>query len=138
MNWTGIIFLAPYIINFSCLYGRKIKWANSIYRWVVVCALAIVAVIMLQSNHDVPKFIVVGLIGPLLFSLLDLGARLISFKLHDRDMYLWLRYSPDFENSVYSNEREIRWSDRILSVILLFSIILMPFMLMVLSKKLTF
>ena len=130
----GII--APMLINFILLFNRKKKWALSKYRWYFVLSLSILGVFIYILTNDESldgrtKLAIWGLLTPLIFTLIDVAFRNYSKQLHNRDLYLWLRDSNDIDDSKLSGGKHVKGSDRILSMILLFTVIFLPLIILV-------
>jgi hypothetical protein len=128
--------IAPMLINFILLFNRKKKWALSKYRWYFVLSLSILGVFIyiLTNNESLygrTKLAIWGLLTPLIFSLMDVAFRNYSKQLHNRDLYLWLRGSNDIDDSKLSGGKHVKGSDRILSMILLFTVIFLPLIIIV-------
>ena len=130
----GII--APMLINFILLFNRKKKWALSKYRWYFILSLSILGVFIytLTNNESLDgrtKLAIWGLLTPLIFTLIDVTFRNYSKQLHNRDLYLWLRGSNDIDDSKLSGGKHVKGSDRILSMILLFTVIFLPLLILI-------
>lgn len=128
--WT-IIVLFPVLINFILLFNRKKKWVKSRYKWLVIILYSgIGAVLWLleieEANND-QKLLYWSFFVPLAFSLINYICMKLSYGIHKRDMYLWLKGSSDIDDRKFSGGKHVKASDRFFSIILLFSIFILPF-----------
>ncbi len=138
MNITKVAILAPILMNFILLFNRKKKWVISSYKWYVVIGLLFISIIILSFTNiellDGNQLLAIwGMMTPTIFSLLDYLFRIISKKIHNRDLYLWLRGSSDIDDSKISGGKHVKTSDRVFSMILLFTIIVLPFMILIIK-----
>ncbi len=138
MKPEAIIFISPLLINFILLYARKKKWARSKFKWLVVVTLFAIGFFMFQNpdylEFKTPRIASWSIMTPLIFSILDFLIMRLSYSIHNRDLYLWLRGSTEIDDSRFSGGKHVRGSDRIFSLILLFSVIFLPFAGMLIFK----
>lgn len=138
MKPEAIIFISPLLINFILLYARKKKWARSKSKWLVVVTLFAIGFFMFQNpdylEFRTPRIASWSIMTPLIFSILDFLIMRLSYSIHNRDLYLWLRGSTEIDDSRFSGGKHVRGSDRIFSLILLFSVIFLPFAGMLIFK----
>ena len=124
-----VIMAAPILINFILLFNRKKKWVKNKYKWYLLIVLAITGVLLFYYKGSYMNEILIkwAFFTPLVFSIIDFSIMKLSYLIHNRDLYLWLRGSDDIDNTKLSGGKHVRASDRIFSFILLFSIIILPF-----------
>jgi hypothetical protein len=131
MEIKALAVIIPYLINFILLYNRKKNWAKGKNRWFGVSVLFLTGLVILlivkEPEINKYKFVVWGIMTPFIFSVIDYIFKNLSFSLHDRDLYLWLRGSSDIDDSKLSGGKHVRASDRIFSMIMLFTVIFLPF-----------
>jgi len=136
MNLSLIGIIGPMLLNFFLLFNRKKKWAQSVYKWYLVLGLLIASLLILAYS-DIKlldgreKLAIWGLTTPFIFSLLNNLFKIISIQIHNRDLHLWLRGSNDIDDSKLSGGKHVKGSDRILSIILLFTVIFLPLFILV-------
>lgn len=133
---TLIGIIGPMLVNFTILFNRKKKWIVNIYRWYMVLGMFLVSLLILTFSNteflDERQMLAIwGLMTPAIFSLLDYFFKIISLQIHNRDLYLWINGSNDIDGSKLSGGKHVRASDRILSMILLFSVLILPFLILV-------
>lgn len=129
-----IVFLGvigPFVLNFILLFNRKKRWATSVYRWIVVYGMLLIALsIVIFSDIDAlykeKIYAIWGLMTPSIFSFLDYLLKSLSEQIHDRDLYLWLKGSSEIDESKFSGGSHVKASDRLFSMILLFSVTFLP------------
>lgn len=123
------IMAAPILINFILLFNRKKKWVKNKYKWYLLIVLAITGVFLFYYKGSYMNEILIkwAFFTPLIFSIIDFSVMKLSYLIHNRDLYLWLRGSDDIDNTKLSGGKHVRASDRIFSFILLFSILILPF-----------
>lgn len=129
-NIITVVILTPLILNFLLLYNRKQKWVKSKYKWFAVIALYIVGISFYINNNEVKvteKLFQWAFITPLVFSIFDFIIMKLSYAIHNRDLYLWLRHSGDIDDEKLSGGKKVKSSDRIFSMFLLFLILVLPF-----------
>lgn len=138
MKLEAIIFITPLLINFILLYARKKKWTRSKFKWLIVVILFAIGLFTFQNpdylDFTIPRIVSWSIMTPLIFSILDILIMLLSYSVQNRDLYLWLRGSTEIDDSLFSGGKHVRGSDRILSLILLFSVIFLPFAGMLIFK----
>lgn len=126
MNINTVGILIPFIMNFILLFKRKKKWAQSGYRWTLVLAMFFASLILFLSRNsiklEIPNNVIWGFMTPLIFSLIDRGLTKLSYAIHSRDLYLWLRGSVDIDDSRFSGGKHVRASDRVFSMLMLLSV----------------
>jgi len=134
MNFIAFGIIGFMFLNGILLYGRQSKWVRSRYKWLVALVLfltgGIVLLIHRSKTFDVNLFFA-ECMTPAVFSVLDYGLERLSFKLHNRKLYLWLRWSDDIDNK----NLKFKTSDRIFSIFLLYTIIALLILPIVLLKK---
>lgn len=126
-----IFFLMLYIININLLYNRKKKWAKSTFKWYFVILLACIGVVLMYIEGNIRNDLLLNstFFTPFIYSIIDLSFTKLSFYIHNRDLYLWLRNSNDIDNSKLSGGKHVRASDRLFSIILLLLVITLPILL---------
>ncbi|RIJ45479.1 hypothetical protein D1614_22650 [Maribellus luteus] len=138
MKLEAIIFISPLLINFILLFARKKKWTRTKAKWLFVIVLFVIGLVAFQNpnyfDFRIPRIVSWSIMTPLIFSILDFLIMRLSYSIQNRDLYLWVRGSEDIDNSRFSGGNHVRGSDRVLSLILLFSVILLPFVGMLIFK----
>lgn len=111
-------------VNFILLYTRRKKWFPNSVRWSFTSLLSLLGIYHFFNNTAINKddAFLFGwcLVTPLIFNSLDRCLKLLSLKINNRDLYLWLRGSDD----QYKND--LNGWDRFFSIILLFALIALP------------
>lgn len=133
MDLKIIAVIFPFVLNFTLLFNRKKKWAKSEYRWILVFAMFIAGLIIFLSRNKI-EIEVWGIMTPMIFAIIDYGFKRLSYSIHNRDLYLWVRGSSDINDFTFSGGKHVRASDRIFSMIMLFSVIFLPFIGMIILK----
>jgi len=127
------VTVALWMSNFFLLFKRHRQWVHSPSKWYVDILLfatgMVVVVLNTPSNPDF-NFLSGVTMTPLLSSLAAYGFKKLSFAIHGRDFYLWLRGSKDESD----NTTEFRASDRIISILLMYIFLGLPILLLVLLK----
>lgn len=138
MKLEAIIFISPLLINFILLYARKKKWVRSKFKWLIITILFGFGLFTFNnpefSHFAIPRIVSWSIMTPLIFSILDLLIMRLSYIFQNRDLYLWLRGSTEIDDSRFSGGKHVKGSDRVLSLILLFSVIFLPFAGMLIFK----
>jgi hypothetical protein len=127
------IAMAFWMSNFILLFNRQSNWAQSNYRWYIAIFLFLSGAVLLHLNksHDYQVGLAfMGMMTPAFFLLIDHGFKKLSFAIHNRDFYLWLRGSADLTN----NKIQFKASDRIISILLLYVTIGFPIFTVLLLK----
>ena len=136
-----IIIILPLVVNYIMLFNRKKKWVKSKYKWFIQIFFSLIGILLYfytennneNSTHE--KLVQWAFITPLMFSILDYTLMKLSFMIHNRDLYLFLKGSDDIDYRKISGGKHVKASDRIFSFILLFSIIILPFFILFFIKK---
>lgn len=119
MSLGFIVFLLLWSTNFVLFNCRRSNWVKSKYKWYVVITLFVVGVVLYltykSTVYDV-NFLFACITAPAFYSLIDYGFERLSFEIHHRDFYLWIKGSSD----LWNKEIQFKASDRIFSVLLLF------------------
>ena len=138
MKFEAIIFIVPFLINFILLYARKKKWTRSKFKWLIVIISFIIGLVAFQNpdyfDLSIPRQVGWSIMTPLMFSIIDFLIMRLSFSIQNRDLYLWLRGFSEIDDSKFSGGKHVKGSDRILSLLLLFSVLFLPFMGMLIFK----
>jgi hypothetical protein len=138
MKPEAIILISSLVLNFILLYARKKKWSRTKFKWFVVAILFVIGFFMFQNpdylDFTVPRIASWSIMTPLIFSILDFLIMRLSYSIHNRDLYLWLRGSTEIDDSRFSGGKHVRGSDRLFSLILLFSVLFLPFAGMLIFK----
>jgi hypothetical protein len=138
MKLEAIIFIVPFLINFILLYARKKTWARSKFKWLILIISFVIGFVAFQNPDyfDLPisRQASWSIMTPLMFSILDFLIMHLSYSIQNRDLYLWLRGSTEIDDSKFSGGKHVKGSDRIFSLILLFSVIFLPFAGMLIFK----
>jgi len=137
-NIITFVIVAPLLINFILLYNRKEKWVKNKYKWFAVMTLSIVGISFYINNIEVKvteKLFQWAFITPLIFSIFDFIIMKLSYAIHNRDLYLWLRHSGDIDDKKLSGGKKVKSSDRIFSMFLLILIIVLPFAILFFNKS---
>ncbi|WP_281336835.1 hypothetical protein [Flavobacterium eburneipallidum] len=128
LNITAIVSVIPLFINFILLYNRKKKWVKNKYKWFAVMIFFLVGICLYtNSNEFDEKSCGWAFVTPFLFSVFDFIIMKLSYAIHNRDLYLWLRGSSDIDDKKFSGGKKVKTSDRIFSFFLLFLIIILPY-----------
>jgi hypothetical protein len=138
MKPEAIILISSLVLNFILLYARKKKWSRTKFKWFVVAILFVIGFFMFQNpdylDFTVPRIASWSIMTPLIFSILDFLIMRLSYSIHNRDLYLWLRGSTEIDDSRFRGGKHVRGSDRLFSLILLFSVLFLPFAGMLIFK----
>lgn len=125
-----ILILSPMFVNYVLLFNRKKKWVRNEYKWYVVFVISLSSFLLYfigfehKTNYD---FLVhYAFVTPLIISILEFLFRKLSYAIHKRDFYLWLRGSSEIDDTQFSGGKKVRNSDRLISLILIFSVIFLP------------
>ncbi len=128
-----IVFLVPIFINFILLYLRKRRWVRNKYKWCFLLILAIISFYIFVTNYSnsstTEKMLEWTWMTPIIFSLVDLILMKLSFLIHDRDFYLWLRGSSEIDDTKLGGSH-IKNTDRFFSMFLLIFLIASPFIIL--------
>jgi hypothetical protein len=136
-----VIMVTPILINFILLFNRKKKWVKNKYKWYILILLSIVGIFLFynpeiyKDNSSDQKLVQWAFLTPLIFSIIDFSVMKLSYLIHNRDIYLWLKGSNDIDERKLSGGKHVRASDRLFSFILLFSIIILPFFILFFIDK---
>ena len=123
-------YIIGIIISFGLsllmLYKRKEKWFSekrTLY-WIVGSFLTSIIGLTLSTNNHY-RFLFYSLIVPPIFFFMDKLFKYLSFKIHDRDFYLYLRGSKEINDSLsgLGKNKHIKASDILFSFGLLILII---------------
>lgn len=79
------------------------------------------------GNYTDQRLIQWAFMTPLVFSVIDYALLKASFLLHNRDLYLWLRGSSEIDDSKFSGGKHVKVSDRLFSIFLLITLLILPF-----------
>jgi hypothetical protein len=119
MGFGMWVFMAFWMSNFILLFNRQSKWVQSNYKWHIAIVLFVAGAILWylekSANYQI-NLVFLGMTTPAFFSLIDYGFKKLSFAIHRRDFYLWLRGSADLNN----HKLQFKASDRIISILLLY------------------
>jgi hypothetical protein len=120
---SGIIVIGFMMVNLILFIFRADNWVRNKYKWYTVIILFLAGLILLllpyfQQLKD-RTFVFWAFMTPAVFSVIDYWFGRISYYLQGRDFYLWLRG--------YDKNLKIKWSDRILTVLLLYMTLLITF-----------
>lgn len=130
MYLKEICILLPFILNFVLLFNRKKKWVKSKYRWTLVAFMFLIALVLYLTNlykvYQIPQLILWSFMTPLIFSLINYAFKIMSYNIHNRDLYLWIRGSTEIDSYSLSGGKHVKASDRVFSMILLFLVIFLP------------
>ena len=105
------------------LVSRRSKWLREKYLLYIVIVLAIVSIILLAMYKisDIDRALAFcSFASPAVFLLIDYGFKKLSFSIHGRDYYLWLRGSSDI--GIY----KFKATDRLFSILMLFITVALP------------
>ena len=113
-------------LSLLMLYKRKEKWFSEkrTIIWIIGATLtSILGLILSNNNHF--RFLFYYLIVPPLFFIMDRLFKYLSFKIHDRDFYLYLQGSKEINDTLsgLGKNKHIKASDIIFSFSLLILII---------------
>ena len=129
-----IITMTPMVINFILLNFRKKKWIRNKYKWYLFVTFATVSFYMFFVDYEISstneKLLEWAWMTPLVFSLVDFIFMKLSFSIHNRDFYLWLRGSSEIVEKKLSGGPHVRASDRFFSMFLLFFTFCLPFLIL--------
>ena len=113
------------------LFGRRQNWVRNKYTLYAVFLLFAIGLtfLLIYRFNDVDKALEFwALMSPALILLIDYGFAMLSFSIHGRDYYLWLKGSSDL------NVMKFAATDRIFSILMLYITLAMPFLILVLVK----
>lgn len=134
-----IIIITPLLINYILLFNRNKKWVKNQYKWYILILLSFIGMFYYIENHEDnntdQKLVQWAFITPLVFSILDYAFMKLSYIMHNRDLYLWLKGSSNIDDRKLSGGKKVKASDRLFSFILLFSIIILPFFILIFIDK---
>ena len=132
-----VIMVTPLLINFILLFNRKKKWVKNKYKWYILILLSFTGIFLFYYNGSYKNEILIqwAFFTPLVFSIIDFTFMKLSFLIHNRDLHLWLKGSNDIDDTKLSGGKHVRASDRFFSLILLFSIIILPFIILFFIDK---
>jgi hypothetical protein len=123
------IILGCFMLNFITLNGRRSVFVRNpyyLYFIIVLFGIGIVGVVVSTLNAQLWAPAFWGLTIPFIFLAIDYGFAKISFSLHGRDYYLWLKGSPDLVLN------DFKASDKFFSILMLLLsmlIMVLPFIL---------
>ncbi len=128
IDYVIIGICISYGVSFTLLYTRKQKWNSNSLRWRITGVLFIIGFLVLlnKSNNKDFMFFSWCLITPIIYNLLDRIFKKISELKNNRDFYLWLRGSFEIDDSLFGKNPHVKGLDRLFSIILIMSIILLP------------
>lgn len=108
------------------LYTRSFSWAKPALRWIVCGVLFIYGLFRFyyKSETQVDDFMLNWcLCMPLFYYSIDRFFRFLSFKIYNRDFILWLKNSPEIDDSWGAKNPHVKAFDIVFSVSLLVVII---------------
>ncbi|HEY6505948.1 MAG TPA: hypothetical protein VIZ28_18365 [Chitinophagaceae bacterium] len=112
------------------MYNRKKSWATAKLRWTVCGILflsGLLCILSEKAKADKNFYLFAWcLLTPAIYNTLDRLFKFISEKKYNRDFYLWLRYSGEIDYTLFGKNPHVNWLDKFFSLILLFSIALLP------------
>ncbi len=135
MNFKLIISVALAMANFLLLFNRKTSWFKSQYKCYLVITLFIIGILLILIKPPKGLFVSIlfsSLMTPAIYSIVDFGFERLSFLLHDRDFYLWLKGSSELN----TKSGQFKASDKVISLILLYIVIALPIIPLLLIKVL--
>lgn len=109
------------------LISRKKSWCTNTFRFSLTGLLFTIGLLglMLFETKIANSIIFLKLIQiPFINSLLDRFFKLLSIKMHDRDLLLYVRGSPDLDNR--SKNPKLKTSDYLFSILLVIFIMTLP------------
>lgn len=130
MNIILTSLFISYLYNTVLVYNRNKSWTQGFIRYIIPFTLLFLGLLLflyqdfLKLNNI--NFILGVLFSPTLLLLSLIIIRKHSFYLHKRDIYLWLKYSNEINDSTLSGGNHVKTSDRIYSIILLFFMLVSP------------
>lgn len=126
---TFLVLLgSTYFICNRLLEKRRSPFWGHQWTWYFTGFLSLLALFAFLVPVYKNVIIISCLTVPLIFKLEILACQLISFKLHDRDFKYYSRHSDEVDGSILSGGPGVVASDRILSLLLIFSWLLLPIM----------
>lgn len=108
----------PYLIigitiahNAILMYNRNKDWTKGFFLWVPAIILALLRIfiknidllVSIQSLH----FLQGLLLSPILFCVLISGSKQLSYRLQNRDFFLWIRHSSEIDDSKFSGGNHV-------------------------------
>ena len=121
-----LIFILGLIISLGfsilMLYTRKNKWFSKQLKYNVSAFLIILGIVgFSSSNTNHYRFLFFSTIIPPFYYATDRFFKYLSFKIHKRDFYLYLRWSNDINDSWVGTgqNKHIKTTDMVFSFLLL-------------------
>lgn len=108
------------------MYSRKKVWLKPKYKWVFTALLFVIGAFgLITSEKDNKELLIFHyhILIPFLYLLLDFFFKRLSYNLHGRDFYLYLRGSDEVDNSFFGKNPHLKATDVIFSFTLLIFII---------------
>lgn len=115
-------------ISVLLLYNRKSNWVSIKFKVIVLILVAITSIIgFFCSESNSSRFLFYSMIVPPISFALDRLFKFLSFKLHNRDFYLYLRGSNEIDERfpLRGKNKHIRISDKVFSIVILITIIIL-------------
>ena len=125
MDWIGIGI--GFGACFVLLYSRKTTWFKA---RIIVLPLSISFLIgvfgfLTICKHPDANVFYSGLCIPLVYFSLDRILKSLSEKFQNRDLILWLRFSDEIDYSIGAKNPQVTSIDKVFSMVLLFSIMIL-------------
>lgn len=127
MNSSFIGIIIALGVSFFFLYMRKEKWLNPKIVWLFCIALfsiGIYGLFIFKPELKNDQIMFMGFLIPLIYWSFDRFFRKISFKIHKRDFFLFLRFSKEIDDSFGAKNIHIKESDKLFSFGLLMIIVI--------------
>ena len=113
-------------LPFLLLYSRKKEWNNKKLKQSLFFGMTVVGLLgFIFSETNNYRLLFYAFLTTPIFLLVDYGFKLLSIQTHNRDFYLWLRFSDeiDYSFSGIGKNKHVKTTDIVFSISLLILII---------------
>ena len=109
-------------IPFMLLYSRKKGWNSHKFKQTLFFGMSIIGLLgFILARTNSLRFLFYAILTTPVFLLVDYGFKYLSIKEHNRDFYLWLRFSDEIDDSFsgIGKNKHVKTTDIIFSISLL-------------------
>lgn len=111
-------------LPFLLLYSRKKVWNNKKFKQALFFGMTVVGLLgFILSETNNYRLLFYAFLTTPIFLLVDYGFKLLSIQTHNRDFYLWLRFSDEIDDMDFGKNKHIKTTDIVFSISLLILII---------------
>jgi hypothetical protein len=117
-------------VSFFILYTRKKKWMNPKIVWLIcigLLSIGIYGLYITKIEFKSDRIMYFGFLAPIIYWTFDRIFKKISFRIHNRDFILYLRYSDEINDSFGAKNPHVKVSDKLFSFGLLIIIVTILF-----------